>query len=369
MLSRACGAVLAAAGGRLKGPQRREPRLCQGLQGYGERDERVRAARFSGSSWAVAWWRGRGIAIVMRWPQRRQGDVQAGRRVGREDPGGSWSKPTRPAWMDEAPSAALPATGDRRRRRVGVPQQGCRTRVVGVATTFLEAQGYPKEDRAGLSRARWPAGLESARSSRPGRSTCCGARHQRGCARQSVATCWSTTCSVRPWPTPPWGTGWCHARGACKGRARHWRPLHSLGAQRPPDRTREDRPSYFLCDRQSPRGNPTGPLRAASVQATSEAVSPPEGPATARPRTLGNSRLRPRKRHSRLTPTGMVETLHGKQLPIHGVVGLIQQRAAGRHLWVGEHRIPPRFLGLKPAPHALAMLLAHCRGDVSGTVA
>ena len=37
------------------------------------------------------------------------------------------------------------------------------------------------------------------------------------------------------------------------------------------------------------------------MQATPEAVSPPEGPAAARPWTLGNSRLRPRKRHSALS--------------------------------------------------------------------
>src|SRR5262249_40403460 len=73
------------------------------------------------------------------------------------------------------------------------------------------------------------------------------------------------------------------------------------------------------------------------------------------------------KRH--LTPSGMVEALHGEELAVDGVVGLIQQRAAGRHLWVGRHRIPPRFLGLKPAPHALAMLSPHRRGDVSGKVA
>src|SRR6266446_1150822 len=66
----------------------------------------------------------------------------------------------------------------------------------------------------------------------------------------------------------------------------------------------------------------------------------------------------------RLTPSGMVEALHGEELAVDGVVGLIQQRAAGRHLWVGEHRIPPRFLGLKPTPHALAMLFSHSHGDV-----
>src|SRR6266446_10301508 len=71
----------------------------------------------------------------------------------------------------------------------------------------------------------------------------------------------------------------------------------------------------------------------------------------------------------RLAPTGMVEPLHGEERAVDGVVRLIQHGAHCWHLGVGEHRIPPRFLGLKPAPHALAMLCAHRRGDVSGTVA
>jgi hypothetical protein len=69
----------------------------------------------------------------------------------------SWAKPKRPAWMDEAASAGLPATVDRRELRVRVPQRGFRTRVVRVATTLLDAQGDPKEDLAGLYRARWYA--------------------------------------------------------------------------------------------------------------------------------------------------------------------------------------------------------------------
>jgi hypothetical protein len=51
-------------------------------------------------------------------------------------------------------------------------------------------------------------------------------------------------------------------------------------------------------DSPSPRGDPAGPLRAARVQATPQAVSPPEGTAAASPRTLGTSRLSLRKRHS-----------------------------------------------------------------------
>ena len=87
--------------------------------------------------------RGQGSDIVMRLHQRRQVDFQYGWRLGREDHVVSWSKPKRPAWMDETTYAGLPATIDRRELCVSVPQRGFRTRVILVATTLLEAQVYP----------------------------------------------------------------------------------------------------------------------------------------------------------------------------------------------------------------------------------
>jgi hypothetical protein len=36
-------------------------------------------------------------------------------------------------------------------------------------------------------------------------------------------------------------------------------------------------------------------------------------------------------------------------------MGLIQQGARRRHLWICEHRIPARFLALEPASHTLAI--------------
>ena len=97
---------------------------------------------------------------MMRLHQRRQVDVRGGRRLGREDHIVSWRKPQRPAWLDEAPYAGLPATVDIGVLRVCVPQRGFRTRVLLVATTWLDAQAYPKEDLAGLYRARWHAELD-----------------------------------------------------------------------------------------------------------------------------------------------------------------------------------------------------------------
>ena len=62
-----------------------------------------------------------------------------------------WTRPPlpydRPPWTDGP-------------LRVRVPQRGCRTRVVLVATTLLDAQVYPKEDLAGLYRARWHVELD-----------------------------------------------------------------------------------------------------------------------------------------------------------------------------------------------------------------
>src|SRR4029434_10470289 len=41
-----------------------------------------------------------------------------------------------------------------------------------------------------------------------------------------------------------------------------------------------------------------------------------------------------------LAPTGMVESLHGEELAVDGVMRLIQHRAHRRHLRVCEHGIP-----------------------------
>jgi hypothetical protein len=103
VLSLACGAVWAAAVGRLKGTNTSEPRLFHSLHAHLERDDGLLADRDDCSYWEGALLRGRGIEVVMRAPQRRTGDLRRGQRLGHEDHGVPWSKPTRPAWMDEAP--------------------------------------------------------------------------------------------------------------------------------------------------------------------------------------------------------------------------------------------------------------------------
>lgn len=101
VLSVACGAVCGAALGRLRGKQPSDNRLFHTLHTHLERGDVVLAERSECSYGEIPWLGQRGIDVVMRLPQRRQGDFQRGRRWGRADHGVTWSTPGRPAWMDE----------------------------------------------------------------------------------------------------------------------------------------------------------------------------------------------------------------------------------------------------------------------------
>src|SRR5215813_15552176 len=65
----------------------------------------------------------------------------------------------------------------------------------------------------------------------------------------------------------------------------------------------------------------------------------------------------------------MMEAFPGKQFPLDGVMGLIEQGTRGGHLRVLEDRIPPRLLVLHPASHALAIGWPRGGGDVVHKVA
>jgi hypothetical protein len=160
VLSLACGAVLAAAVGRTKGQQTSETMLFHGLHASLERDDVVLADRFYCSYWEVALLLGQRIDVVMRAHQRRAVDFRRGQRLGHEDHILRWTKPKRPAWMDETTYAGLPATIEMRELRVRVTQRGFRTRVVLVATTLLDVEVFTKEELARLYRARWYAELD-----------------------------------------------------------------------------------------------------------------------------------------------------------------------------------------------------------------
>jgi hypothetical protein len=70
-----------------------------------------------------------------------------------------------------------------------------------------------------------------------------------------------------------------------------------------------------------------------------------------------------------LAPAWMVKAVHREQLPLDGVMGLIQHGARHRHLRGCEDRRPARVLLLHPAPPALAVSLPRRSGEIIGKVA
>jgi hypothetical protein len=91
-----------------------------------------------------------------------------------------------------------------------------------------------------------------------------------------------------------------------------------------------------------------------------------QGPALIRDQVV---QVRQAGEKRRLTPTGMVEALHGEECAVDGVVRLIENGAHRRHLRVGEHRRPAGVRGLEPLANARAMRFSHRRGDAISTVA
>jgi Transposase DDE domain len=160
LFSLAVGTVLDAALGRYQGKQTGETALFHTLHDHLERGDILLADRYYGSYWEIALLGRRGVDVVCRLHQRRRADFRRGCRLGREDHVVCWAKPQRPAWMDEATYAGLPATLAVREVRVRVRHPGFRTRVLVAVTTLLDPDQTPRQDVAILYRLRWFAELD-----------------------------------------------------------------------------------------------------------------------------------------------------------------------------------------------------------------
>lgn len=160
LFSLAVGTVLDAALGRYQGKQTGETSLFHTLHDNLEPGDVLLADRSYGSYGEIALAQRRGADAVCRLHQRRRADCRRGHRLGHDDHVVVWAKPVRPAWMDEATYAALPAALAVREVRVRVQHPGFRTRVLLVATTLRDADAFPREDVAILYRMRWYAELD-----------------------------------------------------------------------------------------------------------------------------------------------------------------------------------------------------------------
>lgn len=101
------------------------------------------------------------VDVVFRLHQKRKVDYEKCTRLGPDDHLVTWVKPTAcPKGLDESTYASLPATLTLRLVRVHVKSPGCRTRVIDVVTTLLDATKHPKEEIGDLYHKRWHVELD-----------------------------------------------------------------------------------------------------------------------------------------------------------------------------------------------------------------
>lgn len=90
----------------------------------------------------------------------RHSDFRRGRRLGKYDHIIVWTRPPRPAWMDEDTYAQIPETLKVREIRFNVVIPGRRTRSLDIITTLTDADEYTKSDIADLYGFRWNSELD-----------------------------------------------------------------------------------------------------------------------------------------------------------------------------------------------------------------
>lgn len=157
----ACGTAIDAALGRYQGKQTGENALLRSLKDRIEPGDVLLADRCFSGYCDIAFWKQRGIDLVLRLHQARTCDLRRGRRLGSGDHLVVWVKPEeRPAWMDEQTYASMPAELEIRAVRVRVDVPGFRTEEVVVVTTLLDAKRFRARELADLYRMRWHAELK-----------------------------------------------------------------------------------------------------------------------------------------------------------------------------------------------------------------
>jgi len=102
----------------------------------------------------------RGLDGLFRMHQARKYDFRRGRRLGVEDHVVVWTRPDRPAWMDEATHRRMPAELRVRELRFKVVQPGFRVNELVLVTTMVDADLYSKEELADLFLRRWNIELD-----------------------------------------------------------------------------------------------------------------------------------------------------------------------------------------------------------------
>ena len=160
ILSLATACISDLAIGPCSGKETGETALLRELLGSLQSGDVAVADRYYCSFMMIALLLAHGVDVCARMHQKRHVDFRRGRRLGKCDQLVKWTKPERPAWMDEATYAKIPTTIVLREIRFNIVQPGRRVQTLTVATTLLDADAYAKQDIAQLYGFRWNSELD-----------------------------------------------------------------------------------------------------------------------------------------------------------------------------------------------------------------
>jgi DDE family transposase len=146
ILSLGTGAVLDWAMGACQGEGTSEQALFRQRLGALDRGDVVLADRLYCTHWMLAMLKARGVDVLMHQNVSRTVDFRGGKRLGPGDHIVQWTRPQRPAWMDEETYATMPET-------LGVREVRMKGRV--LVTTLLDACTAPAAELERLYASRW----------------------------------------------------------------------------------------------------------------------------------------------------------------------------------------------------------------------
>lgn len=160
VLSLATACVLDLAHGPYQGKETGETALLRQLLASLQPGDIGIADRYYCSFLMLALLLGQGTHVCARKHQKRHSDFRRGKRLGQYDHLIVWTRPDRPAWMDEATYARIPETLTLREIRFQVVEPGRRTHTIDVITTLVDADEYSREEIAQLYGFRWNSELD-----------------------------------------------------------------------------------------------------------------------------------------------------------------------------------------------------------------
>lgn len=151
IVSLSCGAVLEWVSGPCEGKKTGETAMLWNLMDKLGQGDIVIADRYFAGYFGIARLWQRGADVLIRQHQRRYTDFRRGRRLGKRDHVVTWTRPQRPAWMDQSTYATMPESIVMREVRVGD---------LTLVTTLLDGDEVGKLELVDLYGKRWQIELD-----------------------------------------------------------------------------------------------------------------------------------------------------------------------------------------------------------------